>query len=1269
MADPNKFRFSIDRGGTFTDIYAEVPGQPEYLTLKLLSEDPASYPDAPREGIRRVLQRVTGREYPPEGFDASEVEWIRMGTTVATNALLERQGEPTVLVTTLGFGDALSIGTQARPRIFDLRIEKPEQIYSSVIEADERVMVLHPRAERRPEWKPVTGVTGEELAVLRPLDLPPLEAALAEAHAQGYRSLAVVFMHAYAFPDHELQAGELARRIGFSQVSLSHQVLPAVKLVGRGDTTTVDAYLTPHIRNYLTGFKSGFTCGLRHTRLLFMQSHGGLIDAAEFIGSRAILSGPAGGVVGYSRTGYDPDRPRPLIGFDMGGTSTDVSRYAGALELTHENETAGVRIQAPQMNITTVAAGGGSRLFYRNGMFQVGPQSAGAHPGPVCYRKGGHLALTDANLVLGRIMPERFPRIFGPGQDQPLDLAASRQAMERLAAEINADLAGERAREPYSVEEAALGFIAAANETMARPIREISVARGHDIKEHVLACFGGAGGQHACAISRSLGIREILIHRFGGILSAYGMGMADVVRDLQAPLDSGPATPENLAAIEDRFAGLEREGREQLEAEGLPADRITLKRYLNLRYEGSVTTIMVPCPADGDYQRAFRETHLQEYGFETGAPVLMDDLRVRAVGGSPGLKRLPVEPAAGPPRPLEHTRAYFAGGWRETAVYSWDDLLAGHVVQGPALIIQDGGTIVIEPYCRGVMTEHGDLQITLQEPAAENIAPDTGNSGDIPADPVQLSIFNNLFMSIAEQMGRTLQRTAVSTNIKERLDFSCAIFDSAGALVANAPHIPVHLGAMSQAVREQMRLQGDSLKDGDVLVSNDPHAGGSHLPDITVITPVMNGETPLFFVASRGHHAEIGGITPGSIPPFSHTLAEEGALITSFKLVENGRFQTGGISRLLLMEDTPAPRWGTRRLDDNLYDLKAQVAANNKGVELLREMVTRHGLEMVRAYMEHIQRNAEKAVRDMVRNMAHNMEHNMAGRPAGGTDENSLVLRAVEHMDDGNPIACAISLDEQHGTLHLDFRGTGPQVWGNHNVPPAVVSSVIIYVLRTLIDEDIPLNGGFMTPVTVDIPHPSMLSPSPEAAVVAGNVETSSRITDVLLKAFGAVAGAQGTMNNLTFGDDTFGYYETIGGGSGAGPDWHGKHGVHAHMSNTRITDAEVLERRYPVLVRRFAIRTGSGGAGLFKGGDGVIRELELLREMTCAIVSERRVFAPYGLAGGQPGARGVNLLLRSNGQEIYLGSRNQVPVKAGDRIIIQTPGGGGYGIPATGKG
>ena len=1245
-AMPRAFRFSIDRGGTFTDVYAEVPGEPGFRVVKLLSEDPAHYADAPREGIRRILEEVTGQPLPREGFAADAVEWIRMGTTVATNALLERKGARTLLVTTKGFGDLLQIGNQNRPRIFDLEIRKPELLYAQVLEVDERV-----RLKRSDDQQVGTvGTTGEEFLVLQAPSLTNLRPALEQAKAAGIEAVAVVFLHAYAFPFHEQQVGKLAREIGFAQVSLSHEVMPMVKMVARGDTTMVAAYLTPHIRQYLESFRSGFADGLSQAQLLFMQSDGGLTAADRFQGSNAILSGPAGGVVGYALT---TELGQPVIGFDMGGTSTDVSRYGGEWEYTHESETAGVRIQAPQLDIRTVAAGGGSRLFFRHGRFEVGPESAGAHPGPVCYRKQGHLAVTDANLVLGRLHPDYFPKIFGPHENEALDCEGSRQAMRALQAEINQEMK-QCGQPPRSLEEVALGFLQVANETMIRPIREVSVLRGFDIQEHVLACFGGAGGQHACALARELGISTVFVHRFAGILSAYGIGLADLATERQEPAaevlvkaqDSGMELP---ATLQERLEALTQQAKDELQAQGCSKENLQVQRFLNLRYRGTDTSLMIPEPGDGDYAQAFRETYRREYGFELEREVLVDDLRVRVVSPSPGLRKFPIPKATDAAVPLDSTRCYFEGGWQETPVFQCESLRAGHVVRGPALLLQDTSTIVIEPDCQAEISEFGDVVIAVEARSRREVGRDR--------DPVQLSIFGNLFMSIAEQMGRTLQRTAISTNIKERLDFSCAVFDGNGGLVANAPHQPVHLGAMSEAVRQQVRLQGENLRPGDVLVTNHPQAGGSHLPDITVITPVWHQDKPLFFVASRGHHADIGGITPGSMPPFSRTLAEEGACLKSFKLVEQGAFNEEGITELL---QAPAklprrpgelPIAGTRLLADNLSDLKAQVAANQRGIDLLQEMVQHWSLEVVQAYMQHIQDNAEEAVRQMLQRLS--LE---AGWPEVTT------IAAEDCLDDGSPICLQLTIDRKDGSACFDFAGTGPELWGNLNTPRAVTHSAVLYALRCLIRQEIPLNQGCLNPIEIRIPEGSLLAPSDEAAVVGGNVLTSQRLTDVILKAFDACAASQGCMNNLTFGNEGFGYYETIGGGAGAGPTWHGQSGVHTHMTNTRITDPEILERRYPVLLREFSIRQGSGGDGQFRGGDGLVRELEFLEPLQVAILSERRSHSPFGMRGGLPGQRGRNLLQRKGGPLLNLGGKNEIRVQAGDRLRLETPGGGGWG-------
>ncbi len=1247
MSDPAKFRFSVDRGGTFTDVYDEVPGEPGFRVVKLLSEDPQNYSDAPREGIRRILEEVTGEKMPKDDCDARMIEWIRMGTTVATNALLERKGARSALVVTRGFRDILQIGNQDRPKIFDLEIHKPDLLYEEVIEVDERLQIVREEDERA-DLQVVQGITGEKLFVLKSPDLDALRPQLQSILDSGIDSVAVVFMHAYAWPEHELQVGRLAAELGFTQISLSSQVMPMVKLVARGDTTMVDAYLNPHIQDYLKSFRKGFSDDLENTSLLFMQSDGGLTQATDFTGSRAILSGPAGGVVGYAMTTFDAETNQPVIGFDMGGTSTDVSRYGGEYEMVFETETAQVRIQAPQLQIKTVAAGGGSRLFFESGMFLVGPESSGAHPGPVCYRKNGYLAVTDANLLLGRLQPDYFPRIFGPTEDQPLDFDASREALTLLTEEIN-DYYRKKGEASLTLEEVALGFLEVANEVMVRPIREISVMRGFNIKEHVLATFGGAGSQHACAIARSLGISRIFIHRFSGILSAFGMGLADVVTEKQKP-SAAAYKPETRQQIADELSVLRQEAQEDLKAQGFSDDTIQCTNYVNLRYQGTDTAIMVPEPDDGDYAGAFRTTYNREFGFDlVDRDILVDDLRVRAIGQTSTLSQTPMADSSDSPEMQDSAPCYFEGGWQDTAIYDLKTLKPGHEINSPAIIIHDTSTILVEPGCKAIITRYGDIEIQVGTTDHRKLG--------TQVDPIQLSIFSNLFISIAEQMGRMLQKTAISTNIKERLDFSCALFGPEGELVANAPHVPVHLGSMSEAVKEQIRLHGDSLKPGDVLVSNHPSAGGSHLPDITVITPVFSQGQTIFWMASRGHHADIGGISPGSMPPDSRRLEEEGACIFSFKLVEDGVFQEEGITELLLAPAKIPPHpgrpdiSGTRALANNISDLKAQVAANQKGIELVLEMVSHYGLDVVQAYMLHVQNSAEEAVRNRLRELS----------SSKGLKEVDTI-EAVDHMDDGSPITLQLTIDRRDGSATFDFTGTSPEIWGNWNAPKAVTTSAILYSLRCLIQKDIPLNYGCLIPITLNVPAGSMLDPSPEAAVVGGNVLTSQRVVDVILKAFGVAAASQGCMNNFTFGDKKFGYYETIGGGAGAGPSWHGQSGVHTHMTNTRITDPEILERQFPVLLREFSIRKGSGGQGAHSGGDGLIREVEFRAPLNVAILSERRVYSPYGLEGGEPGKRGENYYFHKDGRCLYMGSKNEITAEVGDRFRIMTPGGGGFG-------
>lgn len=1280
-AAPSGFAFSIDRGGTFTDVYAEwadASGTAHTRVLKLLSVDPANYPDAPREGIRRVLEAETGVPHPRGApLDTSRIASIRMGTTVATNALLERKGERTALVVTQGFRDLLHIGNQSRPDIFDLEIKAPDVLYEMVVECEEQVVLPlgdtpGTRAGRDPvgdsqrhpqHGTTATAVTGEAVCIRRAPNLQALRRELQRVLDAGIVSVAVVLKHAAIFPQHEQQVGQLAREMGFQQVSLSSVVMPMVKMVPRGFTAAADAYLTPHIMRYIETFQAGFDSGLSHVPVYFMQSDGGLTSVADFSGHKAILSGPAGGYVGYAvttRWGGTAGSQLQMIGFDMGGTSTDVSRYAGRYEHVFESTTAGVTIQAPQLDINTVAAGGGSRLFFRSGVFQVGPESSGAHPGPVCYRKNGYLAITDANLVLGRILPDFFPHIFGPREDEPLDAEGARAAMEAVTAEVNSHAAA-AGQPPKSVDEVAMGFVRVANETMCRPIRALTQMKGHDVTQHVLACFGGAGGQHACAIAAALGIETIFMHRFSGILSAVGIGLAEVVQEAQEP-SAATLSSTVLPELNRRLDALQAQTTGRLQQQGFTEHQVHCQRFLNLRYDGTDVPIMTPSPEDGDFAVAFEQAYQREFGFKLERrAILVDDLRVRASGRHTELPEAEQEPAdAGPlPPPAATSSAYFEqGGRQQTPAFLLSSLAPGQAVHGPVMLIDDISTIVVEPGWTAHITASRDVRIELGQRQQQHVSSDT------ECDPIQLAIFSHRFMGIAEQMGRVLQRTSISVNIKERLDFSCALFDAHGNLVSNAPHLPVHLGAMSEAVKYQIRHYAsggpgaaDGLQEGDVLVSNHPQlAGGSHLPDITVITPVFDGGSIVFFVASRGHHADIGGISPGSMPPHSHLLAEEGAAIISFKLVHGGVFDEEGITALLLAPGLPgglAGVSGTRNLQDNLSDLKAQVAANTKGIALVADLIGEYGLAVVQAYMAHIQANAEHAVREMLVAFSHEQ-----GLAEVGT------VSTRDQMDDGTPICLSVTIDRRDGSAVFDFDGTGPQVFGNTNAPPAVTHSAIIYSLRCMVTRDIPLNHGCMAPITVCIPPGSLLSPSPDAAVVGGNVLTSQRVTDVVLKAFNAAAASQGCMNNFTFGDEGMGYYETIAGGAGAGPGWHGRSGVHTHMTNTRITDPEILERRYPVVLHQFRLRPGTGGVGRYHGGDGVVRELEFLRPLTASILSERRAVRPFGLLGGGAAAAGVNLWVKRNGRVVSLGAKETVQVDGGDRIKILTPGGGGYGPP-----
>uniref|UniRef100_A0A1D1XQS7 5-oxoprolinase n=1 Tax=Anthurium amnicola TaxID=1678845 RepID=A0A1D1XQS7_9ARAE len=1254
-AQGDKFRFCIDRGGTFTDIYAEVPGRPDSHVMKLLSVDPANYDDAPIEGIRRVLEQYTGEEIPRSAkIPTAKIEWIRMGTTVATNALLERKGERIALCVTRGFKDLLQIGNQARPEIFDLTVSKPSNLYEEVVEADERIDLVAGKEEGGSS-SVEEGISGEFIRVRKPLDEESLRPLLKGLLEKGISCLAVVLLHSYTYPKHEIMVQRLAMDMGFRHVSLSSALTPMIRAVPRGLTASVDAYLTPVIKEYLSGFMSRFEGGAEKVNVLFMQSDGGLAPERRFSGHKAVLSGPAGGVVGYSQTLFGLETSKPLIGFDMGGTSTDVSRYDGSYEQVLETQIAGAIIQAPQLDINTVAAGGGSKLKFQFGAFRVGPESVGAHPGPVCYRKGGELAVTDANLILGTVIPDYFPSIFGPNEDQPLDIETTRKEFEKLSTSINSYRKSQDSyAEDMTVEEIALGFVNVANETMCRPIRQLTEMRGHETRNHALACFGGAGPQHACSIARSLGMSEVIIHRFCGILSAYGMGLADVVEEAQEPYSSVYG-PDSVLEASRRENSLINQVKQKLRDQGFGEENITTESYLNLRYEGTDTAIMVKRLKNdvNDFASEFVKLFQKEYGFKLqDRKIIISDVRVRGIGVTNILKPHELVPALGKPIPEGQYRIYFENGWQETPLFKLENLGYGHSLQGPAIIMNSNSTVIVEPECKALITKYGNIKIEI------NSAPSTLKIAENVADVVQLSIFNHRFMGIAEQMGRTLQRTSISTNIKERLDFSCALFGPDGGLVANAPHVPVHLGAMSSSVRWQLKYWGDYLYEGDVLVTNHPCAGGSHLPDITVITPVFDHGKLVFFVASRGHHAEIGGITPGSMPPFSKSIWEEGAAIKTFKLVEKGVFQEGGIVKLL---QSPGSDWhgsqkfpGTRKLQDNLSDLRAQVAANQRGITLIRELIEQYGLDTVQSYMTYVQSNAEDAVREMLKAVAAKFNQ----------ENGSINVEEVDYMDDGSVIHLKLTIDREKGEAIFDFNGTSPEVYGNWNAPEAVTVAAVIYCIRCLVNVDIPLNQGCLAPVKIYIPEGSFLLPSDRAAVVGGNVLTSQRITDVVLTAFQACACSQGCMNNLTFGDETFGYYETIGGGSGAGPSWHGTSGVQCHMTNTRMTDPEIFEQRYPVTLHKFGLRESSGGNGLYRGGDGLVREIEFREPVTVSILSERRVHAPRGLKGGSNGARGVNYLLRKAGRKVYLGGKNTLEVAAGEVLHILTPGGGGWGSP-----
>jgi 5-oxoprolinase (ATP-hydrolysing) len=1239
--------FWIDRGGTFTDVVGRRPDG-ALVAHKLLSEHPEAYADAAVQGIRDLLGLQSGEQIP-----AGRIGAIKMGTTVATNALLERKGARTLLLITQGFGDALKIGYQARPKIFAKHIVKPEVLYERVVEVDERV-----RADGTVEQEP-------NLDALRP--------ALERVRAGGIEAMVIVFMHGYRHPAHEQRVAALAREIGFPQVSVSHEVSPLIKLIGRGDTTVVDAYLSPILRRYVERVDSELGTSSK-AKLMFMTSAGGLTASNLFQGKDAILSGPAGGVVGMAETGREAGFSR-LIGFDMGGTSTDVSHFDGEYERAFETEVAGVRMRAPMMLIHTVAAGGGSILHFDGARFRVGPDSAGANPGPASYRRDGPLTVTDANVMTGKLIPDFFPKIFGAKQDQALDVDAVRTAFAELAREVG--------RAP---EQVADGFLRIAVENMANAIKKISVQRGYDVTRYALNCFGGAGGQHACLVADALGMTTVLIHPFSSLLSAYGMGLADIRATRQHAIEM-PLNAKAVAVLNKTAMRLGKDAGAEVASQSVPRGKIKVLVRAHIRYAGTDTALEVaagtlssppplrrrsaraarreggkrqsprsrhtplpnPPPQGGrenaaarvalipltKMQSAFEKAHKARFGFiDRSKELVIEAVSAEAIGGGAKFREQARRKSRQKlPSPARRTQFFSSGKWHKAMVFTRNQLKPGAKINGPAIVIEPHQTVVIEAGWRAELTAKNHLVLMRAVPLKRESAVGT------KADPVMLEVFNNLFMAIAEQMGVALQNTASSVNIKERLDFSCAVFSADGTLVANAPHMPVHLGSMDRAVETIIR-QNPIIRRGDVFAINAPYNGGTHLPDITVCTPVFGGNKILFWVASRGHHADIGGTAPGSMSPDAVTIGEEGVYIDNFKLVDRGRFREKELQALLTGAAYPA-----RNPAQNIADLKAQIAANEKGAHELRKMVAQFGMATVRAYMGHVQDNAAESVRRVIDRL-HDSEF-------------------TYEMDQGTQIKVRISVDKKKREATVDFTGTSPQQPDNFNAPEPVTRAAVLYVFRVMVDDDIPMNAGCLRPIRIVIPPRSMLSPEYPAAVVAGNVETSQAVTNCLFGALGAMAAAQGTMNNLNFGNASYQYYETICSGSPAGPGFPGTDAVQTHMTNTRLTDPEVLELRYPVLLEDFHIRKGSGGRGKWKAGDGVSRTIRFLEKMQCTILSGHRRVRPFGLAGGEAGQIGENSVRRKGGRVETLKTCDSTVLETGEAVTIRTPTAGGYGPPA----
>ncbi len=1201
VADDGRWQFWVDRGGTFTDIVARRPDG-RLVTHKLLSENPERYRDAVVQGIRDLIGVPAPTPLPQE-----RIEVIKMGTTVATNALLERKGARTLLAITRGFADQLRIGYQERPDIFARHIELPSQMYERVVEIDERV-----------------DAHGK---VLRELDEDAARRALTGAREAGIDSIAIVLMHAYRFPAHELRVAELARECGFRQVSVSHQVSPLMKLVGRGDTTVVDAYLSPVLRDYV-GRVTEHTGAVR---LMFMQSSGGLVDAGRFQGKDAILSGPAGGIVGAVRTSEAAGESR-VIGFDMGGTSTDVAHYDGAYERVFETQVAGVRVRAPMMDIHTVAAGGGSICSFENGRFKVGPESAGAYPGPASYRNGGPLTVTDCNVMLGRVQPDHFPHVFGPNGDLPLDMAVVRAKFAELAQQVERETG-----RAMSGEAVAEGFLAVAVDNMAQAIKTISVERGHDVTDYALCAFGGAGGQHACAVADALGMRRIVLHPFAGVLSAFGMGLADlrVLRERAVEEELNAAT---VAALHAQFDALETDAVAAILEQHIPRERVQAARAARLKYRDTDSTLEVPFGDAAEMALAFETQHRKRYGFAMNdKPLVVESVVVEAIGETeaPTLHGAAPRTANAVAQADASAAMYANGRAASVPLHARRDLAVGASLAGPALITEEISTIVLADGWRATVLEDGTLRLDRAQAAGAAHAITTARH------PVHLEIFNNLFMSIAQQMGVTLEKTSYSVNMKERLDFSCAIFDRSGGLIANAPHIPVHLGSMSDSVQSVIRRHGDTMRRGDVFMQNVPYNGGTHLPDITVVMPVYGdiGEL-LFYVAARGHHGDVGGITPGSMPPNSTSIEQEGVLLDNVPVVQAGRFLEAEVRAHFATGDYPS-----RNVDQNIADLTAQVAACECGATELLRVVGRYGADVVTAYMGHVQANAEEAVRRAIASLSNG--------------------EFAYEMDDGAQIRVSVTVDRENGAARVDFTGTSEQRTSNFNAPSSVCKAAVLYVFRTLLNDDMPMNEGVLRPIEIVIPQGSMLNPVYPAAVVAGNVEVSQSITDALYGALSVLAGSQGTMNNFTFGDEAKQYYETIAGGSGAGDAHPGTSAVQTHMTNSRMTDPEVIEWRFPVIVEQHAIRAGSGGAGRAPGGDGAVRRIRFTQTMSANILANRRRVPPFGLRGGEPGSVGRNWVERADGVVEHFGATHTTTMHPGDVFVIETPGGGGFGHAA----